>query len=110
MWEAGMSRLFGHNADPETHVPGRPVVVVEEGFDGIRVRVTVNGAEAFMRATWGGRRFQVSVDEGDGAVDCEWSVRMSDSRQPVIAGAYVQSPQRQYIRRFRDTDERPVHG
>lgn len=105
-----MSRLFEYNANPESHVPSRPVVVVEEGFDGIRVRVTVNGAEAFMRATWAGRRFQVSVDEGDGAVDCEWSVRMSDSRQPVIAGPYVQSPQRQYIRRFRDTDERSATG
>lgn len=98
-----MSRLFEHNADPETHVPGRPVVVVDEGFDGIRVRVTANGAEVFVRATWGGRRLQASIDEGDGAVDCEWAVRMSDDREPVIARPYVQSPQRQYIRRFRES-------
>lgn len=99
-----MSRLFEVNADPDTHVPGRPVVTVDEGFDGIRVRVTVNGAEVYVRATWGGRRFQASIDEGDGSVDCEWSVRMSGDRQPVVAGPYVQSPQRQYIRRFRDVE------
>lgn len=96
-----MSRLFEHNADPEHHVSGRPVVVVEEGFDGIRVRVSVNGAEAYVRATRGGRRLQVALDEGDGAVDCEWSIRLAGNRQPVITGPFVQSPQPAYHREKR---------
>jgi hypothetical protein len=99
-----VSRLFELNADPDTHVPGRPVVTVDEGFDGIRVRVAVNGADVYVRATWGGRRFTMLLDEGDGAVDCEWAIRMSAERQPVITGPFVQSPQRQYVRRFREVE------
>jgi hypothetical protein len=86
-----MSRLFEHNADPETHIPGRPVVVVEEGQDGIRVRVTVGSADAFLRATWGGRRFSVGLSEGEGEVRVEWSIHRRHSGPPSVTGPFVQS-------------------
>lgn len=86
-----MSRLFEYNAEPTTHVPGRPVVVVEEGFDGIRVRVTVGSADAFLRATWGGRRFQVGLSEGDGEVGVEWSVHRRREGPVAVTGPFVQS-------------------
>jgi hypothetical protein len=86
-----MSRLFEHNADPATHVPSRPVVVVEEGFDGIRVRVTVGSADLFVRATWGGRRFSVGLSEGDGEVDVEWSIHRTREGPVAVTGPFVQS-------------------
>ena len=70
----------------------RPVVQFTEDAHAIRVMVSVNGAEVWIRATPGGRRMQVAIEEGDGAVDVEWTIRMANGRQPTLTGPFVQSP------------------
>ena len=74
----------------------KPVVSVEERQDGTRVRVTVGDAQVWVRATPGGRRLEVGIDEGEGGVDVQWSIQRADPRtMPVAAGAFVQSPYRE---------------
>ena len=70
-----------------------PVVRVIEDTYSTRVLVSVNGAEVWVRATPGGRRMQVAIEEGDGAVDVKWTIRRADERKPpVIIGPFIQSP------------------
>lgn len=71
----------------------KPTVEVQDHQDGTRVRVRVGSAEVWLRATPGGRRLQVSVDEGRGEVDVEWCVRrVHPEVPPWVTGPYVQSP------------------
>jgi hypothetical protein len=70
----------------------RPVVQVDEDAQSIRVRVSTGSAEVWVRVTPGGRRMQVAIEEGDGTVDVEWSIRMANGRQATTSGPFVQSP------------------
>lgn len=71
----------------------KPEVEVREHQDGTRVRVRVGSAEVWVRATPGGRRLEVSVDEGRGEVDVEWCVRRVHANVlPNVTGPYIQSP------------------
>lgn len=73
----------------------KPVVKVEERQDGTRVHVRVGDAAVWVRATPGGRRLDVWIDEGLGSVDVEWGVqRRSDTHEPLISPGYIQSPHR----------------
>lgn len=76
----------------------KPIIDVTEHQDGTRVRVACGSAEVWIRATPGGRRLSIAVEEGEGEVDVEWSIRLSDEkrRQPVMAGPFVQSPYRDH--------------
>ena len=72
-----------------------PTVTVEEKQDGTRVLVKVGDAQVWVRATPGGRRLDVWIDEGNGSVDVEWGVRRwSDLHPPEVAPGYIQSPHR----------------
>lgn len=71
----------------------KPTVRVTEHQDGTRVLVSANGAEVWVRVTPAGWRMQVAIDEGDGAVDVEWSIRRSrELPPPDVIGPFVQSP------------------
>lgn len=73
----------------------KPEVTVEERQDGTRVRVTVGDAQVWIRATPGGRRLEVAIDEGLGGIDVEWSIQRARPGEPVLtAGAFVQSASR----------------
>lgn len=71
----------------------RPVVVVDEGKTSTHVRVSVGSAEVWVRATAGGRRLEVAIDEGDGDCSVEWSIRRTLTHEPIVqTGPFVQSP------------------
>lgn len=70
----------------------KPVVTVEERQDGTRIRVQVGDTQVWVRATPGGRKLDVWIDEGNGSVDVDWGVRRSSDRYPPeVSPAYVQS-------------------
>ena len=57
------------------------------------VRLSAGSAEVWLRATPGGRRLEVAIEEGEGEVDVQWSIRRASTREPVITtGPFVQSP------------------
>lgn len=71
----------------------RPVVVVDEGKTSTHVRLSVGSAEVWIRATAGGRRLEVAIEEGDGEVDVQWSIRRRLIHEPIVqTGPFVQSP------------------
>ena len=73
----------------------KPIVRVEEDRYSTRVRLFVGTAEVWLRATPGSRRLEIAIEEGDGQVDVQWSIRLAhEDRLPVVTGPFVQSPVR----------------
>lgn len=71
----------------------KPVVRIEEDTNATRVRVVVGSAEVWIRATPGGRRLEVAIEEGEGEVDVQWSIRRTLTHEPIVqTGPFVQSP------------------
>lgn len=68
----------------------KPVITVDEEQDGTRVRVTVGSADVWIRATPGGRRLDVAIDEGRGEVNVDWSIRRTLTHEPIVqTGRFV---------------------